>query len=51
MASDPQNYVDTPMAFRQLSCPGCGTAIRTEIVPAGQASSVDGDRLIRKIFD
>jgi N-methylhydantoinase B len=39
MASDPQNYVDTPMTFRQLSCPGCGTAIRTEIVPAGQAIS------------
>lgn len=32
IASDPHNYVDAPLMFRQLSCPSCGTAIRTEVI-------------------
>ncbi len=33
--SDPTVYVDTPVVFRQLCCPGCWTAIYSGIVPEG----------------
>ncbi|QTJ66118.1 hydantoinase B/oxoprolinase family protein [Rhodococcus sp. ZPP] len=34
VTSDPAEYVDTPVVFRQLCCPGCWTAIYSGIVPA-----------------
>jgi N-methylhydantoinase B len=33
--SDPGNYIDAPVVFRQLCCPGCWTAVYSGIVPAG----------------
>lgn len=33
--SDPDTYVDAPVVFRQLCCPGCWTAVYSGIVPAG----------------
>jgi N-methylhydantoinase B len=35
--SDPAQYVDTPIVFRQRCCPGCWTAVEQVIVPADQA--------------
>ncbi|WP_197377716.1 hydantoinase B/oxoprolinase family protein [Mycolicibacterium baixiangningiae] len=32
--SEPTEYVDTPVVFRQLCCPGCWTAVYSGIVPA-----------------
>ncbi len=34
VTSDPREYVDAPVVFRQLCCPGCWTAIYSGIVPA-----------------
>lgn len=34
VTSDPTEYVDDPVVFRQLSCPGCWTAFYSSIVPA-----------------
>ncbi|MBJ7289566.1 hydantoinase B/oxoprolinase family protein, partial [Williamsia sp.] len=34
VTSDPTEYVDTAIVFRQLCCPGCWTAIYSGIVPA-----------------
>ena len=34
VTSDPAEYVDTPIVFRQLCCPGCWTAVYSGIVPA-----------------
>ena len=34
VTSDPTEYVDAPVVFRQLSCPGCWTAFYSSIVPA-----------------
>ncbi|MBI3217530.1 MAG: hydantoinase B/oxoprolinase family protein [Mycobacterium sp.] len=34
VTSDPAEYVDTPVVFRQLCCPGCWTAVYSGIVPA-----------------
>jgi N-methylhydantoinase B len=31
---DPAVYVDATVVFRQYYCPGCYTALHTEIVPA-----------------
>lgn len=33
---DPALFVDQTIVFRQYYCPGCFTALATEIVPAGQ---------------
>ncbi|SDF46844.1 N-methylhydantoinase B [Lentzea fradiae] len=33
--SDPGDYVDAPVVFRQLCCPGCWTAVYSGIVPVG----------------
>ncbi|MDH6288232.1 hydantoinase B/oxoprolinase family protein [Rhodococcus opacus] len=30
----PENYVDNEVVFRQLTCPGCATAILSSVVPA-----------------
>ena len=35
ISTAPDNYVDAPVVFRQLCCPGCGTAIYSGVVPAG----------------
>jgi N-methylhydantoinase B len=32
--ADPATYVEEPIVFRQLSCPGCYTAIVSSVVPA-----------------
>lgn len=34
VTSDPSEYVDDPVVFRQLCCPGCWTAIYSGVVPA-----------------
>ncbi len=34
-------YVDTEVVFRQLYCPGCFTALLTQVVPAGQPLIAD----------
>ncbi len=34
---DPATYVDDEVVFRQVYCPGCYTALLTQIVPATQA--------------
>jgi N-methylhydantoinase B len=37
----PETYVDTPIVFRQLCCPSCGTAISTAVVPADHPLTPD----------
>ncbi|WP_063821247.1 hydantoinase B/oxoprolinase family protein [Nocardia cerradoensis] len=32
--SDPRLHIDSDTIFRQLCCPGCGTAVHTAVVPA-----------------
>ncbi|MCW0213072.1 MAG: hydantoinase B/oxoprolinase family protein [Pseudonocardia sp.] len=34
MIADPADYVDTPIVFRQYSCPSCWTALYSGVVPA-----------------
>jgi N-methylhydantoinase B len=34
ITSDAEHYVDEPVVFRQLCCPGCWTAIYSGVVPA-----------------
>jgi N-methylhydantoinase B len=40
VTSDPTEYVDTPVVFRQQCCPGCWTAIYSGIVPADHPDHV-----------
>lgn len=40
VTSDPAEYVDTPVVFRQLCCPGCWTAVYSGIVPADHPDHV-----------
>jgi N-methylhydantoinase B len=35
ITSAPENYVDAPIVFRQLCCPGCWTALYSGVVPVG----------------
>jgi N-methylhydantoinase B len=35
ITSAADNYVDEPVVFRQLCCPGCWTAVYSGVVPAG----------------
>jgi hypothetical protein len=35
---DPNVYTDRPIVLRQLFCPGCLTALLTEVVPADERS-------------
>jgi N-methylhydantoinase B len=34
ICNDPQVYIDAQIVFRQYYCPGCWTALHTEVVPA-----------------
>ncbi len=38
--TDPADYVDATMAFRQYCCPGCWTAIHSAIVPTDHMDHV-----------
>ncbi|MDV7134533.1 hydantoinase B/oxoprolinase family protein [Williamsia muralis] len=40
VTSDPAEYVDTPVVFRQQCCPGCWTAVYSGIVPADHPDHV-----------
>jgi N-methylhydantoinase B len=40
--SQPGLFIDAPVAFRQLICPGCGVALHTSIAPKGQIGTVNG---------
>ncbi len=40
VTSDPAEYVDTPVVFRQLCCPGCWTAVYSGVVPADHPDHV-----------
>ncbi|CAN5373543.1 hydantoinase B/oxoprolinase family protein [soil metagenome] len=40
VTSDPAEYVDAPVVFRQLCCPGCWTALYSGIVPADHPDHV-----------
>lgn len=33
---DPEAHAHTPIRFRQLLCPGCGTSLEIEVVPEGE---------------
>jgi len=37
----PEAYVDEKVVFRQLSCPGCGVALHSAVVPESQPLPVD----------
>ncbi|MDI9907733.1 MULTISPECIES: hydantoinase B/oxoprolinase family protein [Rhodococcus] len=52
VTSDPTEYVDAPVVFRQLCCPGCWTAIYSGIVPADHPDhSLDLARLLPAVAD
>lgn len=36
--ADPRHFTDREIVLRQLMCPGCGTALATEIVPRDEPS-------------
>lgn len=40
VTSDPAEYIDTPVVFRQLCCPGCWAALYSGIVPADHPDHV-----------
>ena len=40
VTADPQQYVDDEVVFRQLTCPGCHTAIYSGVVPAAHVDHV-----------
>lgn len=40
VTATPEDYVDGDVVFRQLSCPGCYTAIYTGVVPAAHTNHV-----------
>lgn len=40
VTADPAQYVDAEIVFRQLTCPGCYTAIYTGVVPATHVDHV-----------
>jgi N-methylhydantoinase B len=40
VTAHPEQYVDDPVVFRQLSCPGCFIAIYTGVVPAAHVDHV-----------
>ena len=47
VTAHPEHYVDQEIVFRQLSCPGCWTAIYSGVVPATHTDHVlDMDRYI-----
>ena len=40
--TDSQVYIDAPVVFRQFYCPGCYTALHTEVVPDNHAEWLAG---------
>ncbi|GAA0274535.1 hydantoinase B/oxoprolinase family protein [Cryptosporangium japonicum] len=40
IVSDPRDYVDDEVVFRQLSCPGCYTAVYSGVVPRAHVDHV-----------
>lgn len=40
--SEPSFFVDAPVTFTQVVCPGCGTAIHTSVAPQDQVQTVSG---------
>jgi N-methylhydantoinase B len=40
--SDPEHFVDEPVAFLQHLCPSCGTVIQTSIAPKREKQTVSG---------
>ncbi|KZF03099.1 MULTISPECIES: hydantoinase B/oxoprolinase family protein [unclassified Rhodococcus (in: high G+C Gram-positive bacteria)] len=52
VTSDPSIYVDTPIVFRQLCCPGCWTAVYSGIVPADHPDhSLEISRLLPAVAE
>ncbi|MGW4332172.1 hydantoinase B/oxoprolinase family protein [Rhodococcus koreensis] len=52
VTSDPAEYVDTPVVFRQLCCPGCWTAVYSGIVPADHPDhALDVARLLPAVAE
>jgi len=41
----PARFIDTPVVFRKLVCPGCATAIHCTIGPDEALETVNGFRL------
>ncbi|GAA4701269.1 hydantoinase B/oxoprolinase family protein [Pseudonocardia yuanmonensis] len=39
--ADPTTYVDEPVVFRQVLCPGCATALLSQVVPADHPLPAD----------
>ncbi|HWD03668.1 MAG TPA: hydantoinase B/oxoprolinase family protein [Amycolatopsis sp.] len=39
--ADSSTYVDEPVVFRQVLCPGCATALLSQVVPTGHPISPD----------
>ncbi|WP_063129779.1 hydantoinase B/oxoprolinase family protein [Nocardia fusca] len=39
--ADPATYVDEPVVFRQVLCPGCATALISQVVPADHPIRAD----------
>ncbi|MEU7813762.1 hydantoinase B/oxoprolinase family protein [Pseudonocardia sp. NPDC049154] len=39
--ADPSTYVDEPVVFRQVLCPGCATALLSQVVPADHPLPAD----------
>jgi N-methylhydantoinase B len=42
MLTNPADYVDAPVVFRQYCCPGCWTAVYSAVVPADHPDTVGG---------
>jgi N-methylhydantoinase B len=40
--ADSAVYLDAPVVFRQLCCPGCGTAMLSTVVPVDHPLPVGG---------
>ena len=52
VTSDPREYVDAPVVFRQLCCPGCWTAVYSGIVPADHPDhALDIGRLLPAVAE
>jgi N-methylhydantoinase B len=45
--TDPADYVDAPVVFRQYCCPRCWTAIYSAVVPADHVDHMRPERVVR----
>jgi N-methylhydantoinase B len=45
--TDPADYVDAPVVFRQYCCPRCWTAIYSAVVPADHVDHIRPERVVR----